>query len=218
MTREETQTENGLWEKKRTQRGLYNCMFCLERRVCTSVNHHQGASAEQMAEEGIEPLIDFASVEGRKTETTESDTVLHVGKLLSCARTASTRRGSLDMEDMRRQDVNQCKGLLFFYPTPTQAGDHSHTPSSNTLPKILHKLLRWKCLGNVGRCRGKTKAHGSSPPLCLLSSTVIVIANGHGSTGLTEGHCYETERGLFASQDSFTYVVFNDPFIMSVLT
>ena len=114
MTREETQTENGLWEKKRTQRGLYNCMFCLERRVCTSVNHHQGASAEQMAEEGIEPVIDFVSAEGRKTETTESKTVLHVGKLLSCAWTASTRRGSLDMEDMRRQDVNQCKGLLFF--------------------------------------------------------------------------------------------------------
>ncbi|KAF3842550.1 hypothetical protein F7725_024501, partial [Dissostichus mawsoni] len=55
----QTQTENGLWEKKRKQRGLYNCMFCLERRVCTSVNHHQGASAEQMAEEGIEPRMSF---------------------------------------------------------------------------------------------------------------------------------------------------------------
>ncbi|KAI9525125.1 hypothetical protein NQZ68_012639 [Dissostichus eleginoides] len=122
MTREETQTENGLWEKKRTQRGLYNCMFCLERRVCTSVNHHQGASAEQMAEEGIEPVIDFVSAEGRKTERTESKTILHI---------------ELCMDGLHEK-------RLIRYGGYEEAGcDHSHTPSSNKLPKILHKLLVW---------------------------------------------------------------------------
>lgn len=49
----------------------------------------------------------------------ESKTVLSVGIILNRARTASTRRTSLDMEDMKR-DINQYKDLLFFFQlTPT---------------------------------------------------------------------------------------------------
>lgn len=115
-----------------------------------SVNQHRrGQKLEQMVEEEIEPLIDFVSVEEKKREAVHpKDTSVtpplnqrlyctYTGKLFSCAHTASTRRTSLDIEDMRRQRHKPTqRPHFFFHFTPTQAGQLlTHTLTSN---KIIH--------------------------------------------------------------------------------